>query len=127
MSTRHRVALAVAVAAALIAPMYGCSYPGPWWPMGPHMAGYPGWYGPGPMPAGPGWNPGQTNPTVADVRAQLERWLAWQGNPRLRLGEVVERDADTIAADVVTRENSLVQRYLVDRRSGWWRITEDEK
>ncbi len=34
-------------------------------------------------------------------------------NPRLALGEVKEKDADSIMADVVTKDNSLVDRFIV--------------
>lgn len=53
-----------------------------------------------------------------DVRAGLERSLEWQGNPRLAVGEVTEMDADTITAEIVTKDGSLVQRFVVDRHSG---------
>jgi len=39
-------------------------------------------------------------------------------NPRLKVGEVKEKDADTITADIVTLDNSLVQRFIVDRHTG---------
>ena len=55
----------------------------------------------------------------------MERWLAWQGNQRLKLGDVKEKDADTITADVVTKDNSLVQRFVVDRHTGNYRPSED--
>ena len=51
----------------------------------------------------------------------MERWLAWQGNQRLKLGEVKEKDADTITADIVTKDNSLVERFIVDRHTGFIR------
>ncbi len=35
-----------------------------------------------------------------------------------KVGEVKEKDADTITADVVTKDNSLVQRFIVDRHTG---------
>jgi hypothetical protein len=31
---------------------------------------------------------------------------------------VKEKDADTITADVVTKDNSLVDRFIVDRHTG---------
>ena len=65
------------------------------------------------------------NLTTDDVKSRMERWLAWQGNQRLKLGEVKEKDADTITADVVTKDNSLVQRFIVDRHTGNYRPSED--
>jgi uncharacterized iron-regulated membrane protein len=54
-----------------------------------------------------------------DVRARLERWLAMQGNPRLTVGSVEEKDQDTIVADIVTKEGGvLVDRFEIDRHTG---------
>jgi hypothetical protein len=61
------------------------------------------------------------NLTTDDVKSRVERWLVRQGNPRLVVGEVKEKDADTITADVVTKDNSLVQRFIVDRHTGFIR------
>ena len=95
------------------------------------MRGWGGGYGPGMMRGygrgnGPGYGPGaQTNQalnlTVDDVKARVERWLAIRGNARLKVGEVKEKDADTITADIVTKDNSLVQRFIVDRHTGAFR------
>lgn len=99
------------------------------------MGGWHGGYGPGMMQGngyGPGYGPGcdrraeaqgnqSLNLTTDDVKSRVERWLARQGNPRLQLGEVKEKDADTITADVVTKDNSLVQRFIVDRHTGFIR------
>lgn len=110
-------------------------YPaGTWWGMGPGMMHGPGpWGGCGPSMVrgyglgGPGWYAGwrDLNLSVDNVKAYMERWLAWQGNPRLKLGEVKEKDADTITADIVTKDNSLVQRFLVNRHNGYVRPSED--
>ena len=104
-----------------------------------HMRGWGGGPGAGPVncPAfaqgyGPGNGPrgavqgnekaDQTlNLSTDDVKARVERWLTWRGNPRLKVGEVKEKDADTITADVVTKDNSLVQRFIVDRHTGFMR------
>ena len=105
--------------------------PGPGYGPGYHMRGWGGGYGPGMMRGwrggyGPGFGPGgQTNQalnlTTDDVKARIERWLAFRGNPRLKVGEVKEKDADTITADIVTKDNSLVQRFIVDRHTGAFR------
>jgi len=91
------------------------------WGPGYHMRGWGG--GPGMM--GWGYGPGEDgktlNLTTDDVKTRVERWLAWRGNPRLKVGEVKEKDADTITADIVTKDNSLVQRFIVDRHTGFFR------
>jgi hypothetical protein len=109
---------------------YGHRYgPGPMWGYGPGMMqGHgPGMmYGPGHGPGmmGPGWPGQQANLNLSsnDVRSFFNRWIAVQGNERLKVGDVKEKDANTIEADIVTKEeNALVQRFSVDRRTGFYR------
>jgi len=97
--------------------------------MGPGMMGY-GMMGQGMGPDGGMMGPGMmmspmmvmgqqsANLTVDDVKGNLERWLAWQGNARLKIGSVSEKDQATITAEIVTLDNSLVQKFDVDRRTG---------
>ena len=56
--------------------------------------------------------------SIDDVRHFLEHRLARRGNKRLKLGEVKEQDGDSIVADIVTVDDSLVQRLKVDRHTG---------
>ena len=94
----------------------------PYGPMGPGMMG------PGMMPYQQG-APGMMMPPAvpggqldADaVRAMVENRLAWDGNPRLKVGEVRESEAGTIVADIVTTDGALVDRREVDPRTGWMR------
>lgn len=92
---------------------------------GPGMMG-PGWYsgqGNGPGMMGPGWYGGQGNLNLStdDVKNYLERWIVAQGNPRLTVGNVKEKDADSIEADIVTNEgNALVQRFIVNCHTGFY-------
>lgn len=80
--------------------------------------------GPGMMT---GQMPGRTlqsdlNLSAKDVAADLERWLAISGNPRLKLGPIAERDSGAIVADIVTTDrNVLVQRFEIDRGTGAYR------
>jgi|SRR3990172_3273755 len=135
---RRPLAIVIALAVALLALMWGYgalvapySAPGGWG-MGPHMMAHP-WGGPSTMRGygwgtmGARWNSGWPGRTLStdDVKTYLERWIAWQRNSRLKVGEVKEKDADTIVADVVTRDNSLVQRFLVNRQSGYFQPSED--
>ncbi len=75
---------------------------------------------------GPGYGPQGTardnqtlNLTTDDVKTRMERWLTVRDNPRLKLGDVKEKDADSITADVVTKDNSLVDRFIIDRHTGF--------
>jgi hypothetical protein len=90
------------------------------------MGGYGrGGYGPGYGPRGAAQGDQnanqQLNLTTDDVKTRVERWLTWRGNERLKVGEVKEKDADSITADIVTKDNSLVQRFIVDRHTGFFR------
>ena len=57
------------------------------------------------------------NLSVEDVRSYLAVQLERLNNKRLKVGDVAAADG-TITADIVTVDNSLVQRLKVDRRSG---------
>jgi hypothetical protein len=85
--------------------------------------------GPGMMQGygmGPGMMQGYGTPggfskdlSTDDVRTMLERHLAMMGNKRLKVGDVKENDKNTIVADIVTADGSLVDRVAVNRHSGW--------
>ena len=62
--------------------------------------------------------------TARQVRQVFEHRLSWDGNPNLRLGEVTEADEDTITAEIVTKDGSLVRRFEVDRHTGLFRPAE---
>jgi len=55
--------------------------------------------------------------SVDDVRTYLAAQLDHLKNKRLKVGDVKSNDAD-ITADVVTVDNSLVQRLKVNRLTG---------
>jgi hypothetical protein len=55
---------------------------------------------------------------VSSVTKVLAGKLAWTGNTRLKVGKVEEKDDDTIIAEIVTLDGSLVDRLAVHRRSG---------
>jgi hypothetical protein len=134
--------LIVALAVSLFALMWGYGAfvapysAGGWWGMmGPNIMGGPwpwGGYGPGMMRGygpgqGSGWNTGwrDLNLSTDNVKTNMERWLAWQGNPRLKVGDVKEKDADTIVIDIVTKDNSLVERFVVNRHNSYFQPSED--
>lgn len=109
---------------------YGPGYMmGPGYTMGPGMMGYGGGYGPGymmhggngPGPGmmgyGPGYYQGDLNLSVDQVKDYLERTIR---NPNLTLGDVKQKDADTIVAEIVTKQGkSLVQRIDINRHNGF--------
>jgi hypothetical protein len=69
---------------------------------------------------GPGllYGPPAEGITVERTRTMLEGALAWHGNPRLKLGTVEEQNEDTIVAEILTVDDSLVQRLAIDRATG---------
>jgi len=84
---------------------------------GGHMMG-PGYEGQ--RGAGPGMmQPLREDLDADDVRHMIGHRLEWMNNPNVKLGRVEEKDADTIVADIVTQDGSLVQRLRVDRHTGW--------
>lgn len=105
---------------------YGGGY-GPGWMMGPGMMGYGygGGYGPGMMGYGGGYygnqgnpgNQGNLNLSADQVKSYLEQMIR---NPNLKVGDVKEKDADTVVADIVTKDkNALVQRLEFNRHNGF--------
>jgi hypothetical protein len=57
------------------------------------------------------------NLSVEDVRSYLALQLDRLNNKRLKIGNVTA-DGETISAEIVTVDNSLVQRLKIDRRTG---------
>ncbi|ANK82842.1 MAG: hypothetical protein TEF_20085 [Rhizobiales bacterium NRL2] len=92
-----------------------------------HGQGMMGGQGPG-MIMGQGMGPGmmggagmmalRQDLTVDDVRHILGHHIEWRGNPNLKLGTVEETDEDTITAEIVTQDDSLVRRLEIDRHTG---------
>ena len=91
--------------------------------MGPGMMGQG--YGMGPGMMGQGYGPGMMGAagnrevTEDDVRGFLDRQLEMHGLKRLKVGSVETSDDKVFKADIVTKEDSLVMRVVVDRRSGF--------
>ena len=75
---------------------------------------------------------GMSEPLAEDlsldgVRHIMTHRVAMMQNPNLKVGEVSEVDDDTITADVVTQDGSLVWRYMVDRHTGAMRSADMEE
>jgi hypothetical protein len=63
------------------------------------------------------WQSGDLNLSVDQVRQYLERMIR---NPNLTVGDVKEKDADTIVAEIITKQgNSLVQMLDFNRHNGF--------
>lgn len=70
---------------------------------------------------GPGMDQGEKRDlalTADQAKKLAEARLIMRGNPRLKVGAVKEKDADTISIDIVASDNSLVTQQLIDRHTG---------
>lgn len=55
-----------------------------------------------------------------DARTILENYIQTIRNPNLKLGKVKDLDY-AFEAEIVTKENSLVDKIIVDKKTGWMR------
>ncbi len=97
--------------------------------MGPGMMGGgmmgrgmgPGMMGPGYGPQyGPQYQQPQEPIEEKDARGILENYLNSMRNPNLKLGKIKDV-GNTFEAEILTKDNSLVDIILVDKRTGWMR------
>ena len=101
--------------------MHGTAGPGFGQGMGP---GFGQGTGQGFGPCGQGAAATGEDLDVDAVKARMERWLDARGNERLKLGTIEAVDDDTITVEIVTVDDSLVQKLAVDRHTGWTRPAE---
>jgi hypothetical protein len=108
-------------------------YQGYGYGMGPGMMGGQGYgYGMGPGMIGPGYGygPNQQYPYAQQqpqkpidkdqAKSMVENYLSSTGNPNLKLGAVKD-EGQNFEADVVTKDNSLADKILIDKNTGWMR------
>jgi hypothetical protein len=88
--------------------------------MGPGMMGR----GMGPGMMGQGYGPQyqqERKPlTEKDVKAMVENYVQSTRNPNLKLGKITDKD-QYFEAEIVTKNDSLVDKILVDKQTGWMR------
>lgn len=95
-----------------------CPYCGRWSGYGYHMG--PGMMGPG-YGYGPQYQQPQKPMTKKDAEMLVQDFLKSTGNPNLKLGNIKD-EGSAYEAEIVTKGgNSLVDRILVDKRTGWMR------
>ncbi len=56
-----------------------------------------------------------------DIHRQIEQWIQWYGNPKLKVGSVSVKGGKTIIAEIVGEDDLVVHRIEVDRQTGWMR------
>lgn len=98
--------------------------------------GMMGGYGPGMMGNGMGpammANAGVQCPGLAaaanadplsldDAQKVVQQRLAWMGNDRLKVGKVEAKGDTAFTAEIVTLDNSLVEKVEIDRKTGFMR------
>jgi hypothetical protein len=91
--------------------------------MGPDMMRMMQIYGPGSGTMGMGFGPcggmaGAKDLSAEQVKDILQGHIAWTGNKRVKVGKIEKKDDETYLAEIVTVDNSLVQKIAVDRNSG---------
>ena len=91
------------------------------------MMGGPGMMG-GQMPmmGGPGMMGGWGRMQILrrdlkadEVKHMMEHRLVWTGNQDIKLGKVTEKDGDSIEVEIVNKDDKVVQKFEVDRHTGW--------
>jgi hypothetical protein len=107
----------------MMGPGYGRGYG-----MGPGMMGGSGGYGygmgPGMMGPGYGYGPQYRQPPKPleekDAKAEVEDYLKTIRNPNLKVGSVKDT-GNAYSVEILTKDNSLVNKILVDKNTGWMR------
>ena len=106
-----------------------CPYSGQWMGpgmmgkgmMGPCMGGKGMMGGQGMMGPGHGQQQQLQKPLEEkDARAILENYITNMKNPNLQLGKINDAGT-TFEAEILTKDNSLVDRIMVDKKTGWMR------
>jgi len=80
----------------------------------------PGMMGPGYRGYGPQYQQPQKPLEEKDVKGILENYLRSTRNPNLKLGKVTEKD-NYFEAEILTKDDSLADKIIVDKYSGWMR------
>ena len=85
-----------------------------------------GWMGRGPTQGGrtpqtgSQYRQGQGPLSESDAKSIVENYLASNRNPNLKIGKI--KDAgNAFEAEILTKENALVDKVLIDKSSGWMR------
>lgn len=106
--------------------------------MGSRMMGQGYGMGPGMMYGGRGMGPGmmmnrgqgmgyqmgqqdmRKNVDENDARKMVQNYLESTGNPNLKLGKIQDK-GESFEAEIQTKDGSLVDNILVDKKTGWMR------
>jgi len=99
---------------------WGPGMMGPGYGMGSGMTWCPGYgYGYG-YGYGPQYQQVQKSLEEKDAKAILENYLRSTRNPNLKLGKIEDR-GNFFEGEILTKNDSLVDKILVDKNTGWIR------
>ena len=87
------------------------------------MAGRGGYgygMGPGYQGYGPQYRGSQGPLTEKDVKQMLDQYVQSTRNPNLKVGKITEK-GDNFEGEILTKNNALVDKILVDKNTGWMR------
>ena len=87
--------------------------------MGHHMMGHGYGMGPG-QGYGPQYQQDQQPLDEKAAKSILDNYLRSTRNPNLKLGKIEDKGS-TFEADIVTKDDSLVDKIAVDKNTGWMR------
>jgi hypothetical protein len=80
----------------------------------------PGMMGPGYQGYGQQYRGSQGPLKEKDVKARLEQYVQSTRNPNLKVGKITEKDT-YFEGEILTKNNALVDKVLVDKNTGWMR------
>jgi hypothetical protein len=58
--------------------------------------------------------------TKKEAIKRVEDFIYHSNNPNIKVGKLKEKD-DGFEVDIVTRDNSLVRKFFIDKETGWIR------
>ncbi len=73
------------------------------------------------MGSGPRYSQGKGALSKEDAGSIVKDYLASTRNPNLKLGKIKDT-GNAFEVEIVTKDNSLVDKVLVDKTSGWMRV-----
>ena len=76
--------------------------------------------GPGYQGYGPQYRGSQGPLTEKDVKQMLDQYVQSTRNPNLKVGKITEK-GDNFEGEILTKNNALVDKILVDKNTGWMR------
>ncbi len=79
-------------------------------------------YGRGMMHGGGQHGMNKAGQQISEQQAKMmvEHYLQMKGNPNLKLGKLTDQK-DYFVAEITTKDGSLVEKFQIDKNTGWFR------